>query len=170
MFKLIEFFKKRPSDKAILFSRIIFWLIIVLLLAIFFNDYEINLPQSLEWNEIYVKYSLFILGLVPIIMWSTNICIAKRKYVRIIQLIFWIVLIIVWNNINMIESSQTMKIQTNTGSTSFEDATKNQKWPIVNVWFWIAFLSIMPLIAGLTGKCITSKCLKYWEVITKIRV
>jgi len=40
----------------------------------------------------------------------------------------------------------------------------------VNVGFWIALLGILPLLAGITGKCITSKCLKYGEVIKKIRV
>jgi hypothetical protein len=29
---------------------------------------------------------------------------------------------------------------------------------------------VLPLIAWITGKCITSKCLKYKEKITKIRV
>ena len=35
---------------------------------------------------------------------------------------------------------------------------------------YILLLSFFPFFAGLTGKCITSKCLKYGEVITKIRV
>jgi hypothetical protein len=31
-------------------------------------------------------------------------------------------------------------------------------------------MGLLPLFAGITGKCITSKCLKYREKITKIRV
>ena len=171
MFKLIEFFKKRPSDKTILISRIIFWLLIIVLLWVFFNDYNLNLPQSLKGNETYIKYALFILWLVPIIMWSTNICIAKRKYVRIIQLVFWIALIIVWNNIVMIQPQQTKQAQTSSWVTNFDSITKNpSKQAPLNVGFWIALLSILPLTAWITWKCITSTCLKYWETITKIRV
>lgn len=171
MFKLIEFLKKRPSDNAILISRIIFGLLIIILLWVFFNDYKLNLPQTLKWSETYIKYGLFILWLVPIFMWATNICLAKRKYVRIIQLIFWVILIIVWNNIVMNQTLQPNQTQNTSWSANFENLTQNvsNKTP-VNVGFWIALLSIFPLLAWITGKCITSKCLKYWEVIIKIRV
>ncbi|MDP2103600.1 MAG: hypothetical protein Q8K26_01610, partial [Candidatus Gracilibacteria bacterium] len=40
----------------------------------------------------------------------------------------------------------------------------------LNVGFWIALLGIFPLGAGITGKCITSKCMKYREIIKKIRI
>ncbi|EKD65937.1 MAG: hypothetical protein ACD_49C00074G0014 [uncultured bacterium (gcode 4)] len=168
MFKLIEFFRKRPSDKTILYWRIIFWLIIILLLWIYFNDYTINLPASLKANELYVKYSLFILWIVPILMGITGICLAKRKIVKIIQIIFWIALIFVWNNINMKESGAQTEV--NKTSTNFEEITKSSEKTPINIGFWIALLSILPLLAWITWKCITEKCLKYWEKITKIRV
>ena len=47
--------------------------------------------------------------------------------------------------------------------------TKTPSKP-VNVGFWLALLGTLPLLAGITGKCITSKCIKYGEVIKKIRV
>jgi hypothetical protein len=51
-------------------------------------------------------------------------------------------------------------------------AINNEQKPSapLNVWFWIAMLWILPIIAWITGKCISQKCLKYGEVITKIRV
>jgi hypothetical protein len=168
MFKLIEFFRKRPSDKTILYWRIIYWLIILLLLWLYFNDYTINLPASLQANELYVKYVLFIFWIIPVLMWLTWICFAKRKVVKILQIIFWIVLIFVWNNINM-KVAQT-ETWVNKTSTNFEEITKSSEKSPINIGFWIALLSILPLLAWITWKCITEKCIKYWEKITKIRV
>lgn len=168
MFKLIEFFRKRPSDKTIMYWRIIYWMIILLLLWVYFNEYTINLPDSLKANELYVKYALFIFWVIPVWMWITWICFAKRKIVKILQIIFWIVLILVWNNINMKSSEISSDI--NKTSTNFEEITKTSQKAPINVGFWIALLSILPLLAGITGKCITEKCIKYWEKITKIRV
>jgi hypothetical protein len=31
-------------------------------------------------------------------------------------------------------------------------------------------MGLIPLFSGITGKMITTKCLKYWEKVTKIRV
>ncbi|MCK9272585.1 hypothetical protein M0P65_03490 [Candidatus Gracilibacteria bacterium] len=168
MFKLIEFFRKRPSDKTILYGRIIYGLIILLLLGLYFNDYTINLPASLQANELYVKYVLFIFGIIPVLMGLTGICFAKRKVVKILQIIFGIVLIFVGNNINM-KVAQT-ETGVNKTSTNFEEITKSSEKSPINVGFWIALLSILPLLAGITGKCITEKCIKYGEKITKIRV
>lgn len=170
MLKLIEFLRKRPSDKTILYGRVVFWTLIFLLLGVFFNDYSLSLPDSLKSNEQAIKYALFILGAVPIFMWASNICLAKRKYVKLIQIVFWIVLIVVWNNIEMNANMEATQPSTTTQSASFDEITKQTKKAPLEVWFWIALIGILPLLAGITGKCITEKCLKYGEKITKIRV
>ncbi|MDD2486800.1 MAG: hypothetical protein PHS92_00310 [Candidatus Gracilibacteria bacterium] len=174
MFKLIEFFKKRPSDKTIRYGRIVFGLMIIGLLALsikFPNDYALNIPNSLKSNEIYVRYALMILGFLPILVGITNSCVARRKYMKLIQIILGIALIFVGNNITLIRTQQAPQIKTASGSANFENLTKNQqqKTP-VDIGFWIALLGILPIAAGITGKFTTSKCLKYGEVITKIRV
>ncbi|EKE28590.1 MAG: hypothetical protein ACD_3C00042G0005 [uncultured bacterium (gcode 4)] len=170
MFKFIEFLKKRPKDKTIRLLRVIYWLIIIVLLAIHFNDMDLSLTAALEPYKLNIKYSLFILGMIPIFMWI-DICFAKRKVVKIIQIIFWLILIIVWNmiSINTVKTAELPIAQS--GSIDLGDITSQEKTSApINVWFWIALLSIFPIVWWITGKCITQKCYKYGEVITKIRV
>ncbi|MDD2565381.1 MAG: hypothetical protein PHZ26_00505 [Candidatus Gracilibacteria bacterium] len=172
MLNFIEFLKKRPSDKNMRIARIIFGLIIIFLLGIYFKSYTINLPSSLKSSELYIKYSLFILGIVPILMGAFDPCFAKRKYVKIIQIVFGLTLIIVGNNINVGEiKKEVLKPVAQSGSINLADITSstNKSSPI-NIGFWIALLGIMPLIAGISGKCISKKCYKHGETITKIRV
>ena len=58
---------------------------------------------------------------------------------------------------------KTTGVQTegNKSSTNFEEITKTSQKAPISVGFWIALLSILPLLAGITGKCITEKCIKY---------
>ncbi len=171
MFQFIEFLKKRPSDNVIRIWRIIFWLIILILLWVYFNDYKINLPTSAENYELYFKYWIFIFGIMPILAWIFNFCCAKMKYVRILQIVVWILLIIIWNIIEVKTVQKIEPIQTNSWSTSFEELTKNaQTKKPIDVGFWIALLWIFPILVWISWKWITSKCLKYGETITKIRV
>lgn len=172
MFQFIEFLKKRPSDKNIRIWRIIFGLIIVFLLTIYFWEYSINLPDSLKQNEFYIKYILLILGIFPIIMWIFDPCIAKRKYIKIAQIFFWIILIIVGKNISVDSINKIPSpVVSNSWSINLADIN-NTEAPSnpINIGFWIALLSILPIIAWVSGKCISQKCFKHWEVITKIRV
>lgn len=141
---------KRPSDKNIRIARIIFGLILIL--ALFYNLIILNkwvettyFGQNLSSYEMIIKYILIALWIVPVIMWVTNICLAKKKIVRIIQIIFWIMLMLV--------ASQVLKDS-----------------PNLDIDFLVWFMSLFPLFAWITGKCITSNCMKYKEKITKIRV
>ncbi|MDD3145635.1 MAG: hypothetical protein PHV23_06045, partial [Candidatus Gracilibacteria bacterium] len=49
-------------------------------------------------------------------------------------------------------------------------STKIVKGPDLDIDSLVFFMAFLPLIAGITGKCITSKCMKYAETIKKIRV
>jgi hypothetical protein len=146
MFEFLKLLGKRPSDKTILWGRIIFWLLFI---SVCFYNFiilgkEIQLPFVWQENMIYVKYWIISLGIIPLILWLTDFCLFKSKYVRIIQSIFWILLIYISS---LIPKSPSLDIDT------------------------LLFLMwLLPLIAGITGKCITSKCLKYWQKITKVRV
>jgi hypothetical protein len=93
-----------------------------------------------------IKYVLVWLWIIPIIMWIVKICFLKKKYMRIIQIIFAIFLFYI--------------------SSKIIPGNANK----LDVDSLIAFMWIFPLIAGITWKCITSKCLKFGEKITKIRV
>ena len=144
--------QKRPSDNSIRISRIIFGLIMVS--TLYYNlIYQAN-PNTLDSNFFWIDlseqaimiitYIIISLWLIPLFMWISNICLLKKNHMKIVQVIFAICLFYISNQI--VEWSE-MDIDT-------------------LIWFmWIA-----PLFAGITGKCITSSCLKYNEKITKIRV
>lgn len=147
-----KFMQKRPSDNTIKIWRILFWLI--LSWSLYYNFYyqtEVNnLVTNFFWVDLssqtieYIKYTFISLWIIPIFMWITNICLLKKKYMRIIQIIFWILLFYMSSQI-----SPTNKL---------------------DIDVLILFMWFLPLIAWITWKCITSNCLKYMEKITKIRV
>lgn len=152
MMWFIKFIQKRPSDKTILGGRILFWLLYIWVMyynLIYLNKwidsiYLFGLVElSIEQTEI-LKYVFTGIWIVPVFMWLTNICLLKKKYMRIVQVVFWIVLFYIAGSI---EESANLDFD-------------------VLIWF----MGLLPLFAGITGKCITSKCLKYREKITKIRV
>jgi undecaprenyl pyrophosphate phosphatase UppP len=64
MYKLVEFFQKRPSDNTIRGLKILIGLIIIALLGIYFKDFTLPVPAN---YELYVKYALFILGVMPLL-------------------------------------------------------------------------------------------------------
>ncbi len=150
MMWLIKFLKKRPSDKTIRISRIVFWLILIW--ALFYNLIYLDKAIDTEyfWQEIdekwlmIAKYIMISLWIIPLIMWVTNICLLKSKYMRIMQIFYAIVLFYVSSSI---AESPDLDID-------------------VLVWF----MWLLPLIAWITWKCITKNCLRYWEKVTKIRV
>lgn len=174
MHKLIEFFQKRPSDATIRGIKIAIGLIIIALLGIYFNDFTFVAPKG---YELYVKYVLFILGVMPLLGGITGLCMMKRKYMRYAMLIMGILYIVVGNMIHIIEPKieETKQPQVQSGATldynaAIAQQTKKAPSKPLNIGAIIAWLSIFPLFGAATGKCITEKCLKYGEVIKKIRV
>jgi hypothetical protein len=173
MFKLVEFLQKRPKDRTILMGRGVFGIIIAILLGLNLNNITLHLPSALQSYENIAIYGLFILAIIPFFMGVSGLCIAKRKYIRIMQISFGVILFIVGNWFVDVKTAPTTSPITSTQSGSLDyNALSESKTPSkpVNVGFWLAFLGILPLIAGISGKCITNKCLKYGEVIKKIRV
>lgn len=152
MMWLINFIQKRPSDKTILVWRVLFWVLYVWIMyynLIYLNksidsDYLFWYVVLNEANILIAKYIMTWVWIIPAIMWATNLCLAKKKYVRIIQTIFGILLFyIAWS----IKESPSLDF---------------------DVIIWMMWF--LPLLAWITWKCITTKCLKYKETITKIRV
>ena len=150
MFELLKILQKKPSDKSLKLFKIIFWIIFVW--ATYYNlIYQGDkLNSTIFWQEInsnteiYIKYSIIALWIIPIIMWLTKICLLKRSHMRIVQILIAILFFYISS---IIEKSPDLEIDT-------------------LIWFMWFF----PLIGGITWKCITSNCMKYKEKITKIRV
>jgi len=146
----ISFVQKRPSDLTIRIGRILFGLILAWW-AYYNLIYQGDAMETSFWgitiNEqtaLILKYILIAISLIPIIVSIINKCIAPKKYIKIAQFIFWIFLFIFAGLIK---------------------DTANLDFDVLVVIF--AFL---PLFAGITWKCIPSKCMKFGEKITKIRV
>ena len=150
MMQFIQFLQKRPSDKAIRTFRIIFGLLIIITwyynLIYQWDSLESTLfGQDISNNiSLAIKYAIIALWVGPILMWVTNICILKKKYMRMLQAFFAFLL---FYASSVITDSADLEIDT-------------------LIWF----LWIFPLIAWITWKCIPSYCMRYWEKIQKIRV
>ncbi len=147
--------KKRPSDLTIRLGRVIFGLILVwsLYYNLIYNVSAIDtIDKNFFWVDLsattveYIKYFFIWIWLVPLIMWLTNICLLKSKYIRIVQVIFWIMLFYIANQIIIYDANA------------------------LDVDVLIGFMWLLPLIAWITGKCITTNCMRFAEKITKIRI
>ena len=150
MMWFINFIRKRPSDTTIRVWRIIFWLLLASTAyynLIYQNDametsfWGINISEQ---TALILKYVLIAMALIPVLVSIINHCVAKAKYIRIAQIIFWIVLFIY--------------------------AWLVKDTPDLDFDVLLVFLGFLPLIAGITGKCIPKPCLRYGEKVTKIRV
>ena len=157
MFEFIKFLQKRPSDKTIITIRILFGLILVSVLYYnFFLDWANN--NEIEKTMLFwyvdttgfsdvIKYAIVSLWLFPILYGIANIFniwIAKKKYIKIGQIILAILL---WYSAALVVNTESLDI--------------NEL--LVLMWF-------LPFFAWITWKIITSKSLKYGEKINKIRV
>ncbi len=150
MMKLLQFATKRPKDSTILWWLVVFWLIISL--ANYYNlIYQNDLLetrffwQDVSENTVYIIKWLFVgVWLFPLYIWLTRQCILKKKYMRYVQWWMWVLLLYM--------------------------SSKIVETPKLDVDALLFLLAFPALIAGITGKCITSKCLKYKEKIQKIRV
>lgn len=150
MLKFIQFVQKRPSDKAIRMTGVIFGLIIIL--GGYYNLIHQGdaLESTIFGYEItqevsnYIKYAIIALGFFPLIKAIVNKCFLQKKYIKYLQLFFAITLFYV---------SSIIK---ETASLDFDTL----------IWL----IALIPLFSGITGKMITTNCLKYWEKVTKIRV
>lgn len=157
MFEFIKFLQKRPSDKTIITIRLLFGLILVSVLYYnFFLDWANN--NQIEKTMLFwyvdttgfsdvIKYAIVSLWLFPILYGIANIFniwIAKKKYIKIWQIILAILL---WYSAALVVNTESLDI--------------NEL--LVLMWF-------LPFFAWITWKMITSKSLKYGEKINKIRV
>jgi len=152
MMWFVKFMQKRPSDLIIRVSRILFGLILISTLYYNLMIQWDKVDSNFFWVDLgstvveYITYFFIGVWIFPLIMWITNKCLLKKKYLRIIQIVFGIFLFYVANQILPLDPDKLD----------------------VDVLIWIMW--ILPLVAWITGKSITSSCMKHHEKITKIRV
>ena len=173
MFKIINFFKARPSDHTIKMLRILIGLWLSALLGLGCMTYEI-LPGVLsDTTELIVKYVLIMIAMLPALWWIWDIPLAKRRVVSYGISIFWLFWLIIGNIIDPITfDPKPIVSQQNTGVsyTVIAEANKDVSGAYIDVGFWVALIGFIILLAWWTGKFVTHRHIKHGETITKIRI
>lgn len=204
--KIVRILLKRPSDKQIRFLRVLFGATLTYVLFSAHGNYVL-LPAIWAPYDSIAQWALLILAFPALWGGLTGICFAKKKTIRIGQLVLAVILFTLGGwlmrplptqesatvpaptpvavapvatgsvkpAVSFAEAITAPKTTaTASGNTSFDQAVAqvvaNQPTPSLPAGLWISLLAWLPLVAGITGKTITSKCLKYGEKITKIRV
>ena len=174
LIKLAQFFARRPKDSTIRAMHILTGVLIIAILWWAQERSVIDVPfmgvQSPE-TEQKIEYGLMILALFFIGRGIITSCIIKHKWLRIKQALHGLALIIVGGPMMdpLIKNIITAP-PTTTGGFQIDTTTE----PIV-VMTWhpgifLVLLGIFWIFVGLTGKGTTQKCLRYGEVVKKIRV
>ncbi|MCD5380387.1 hypothetical protein LR004_00510 [Candidatus Gracilibacteria bacterium] len=152
MMGFIKFLQKRPTDTTIMIARMIVGMIIIGGLYYNLIVQGDKIESNFFWIEVpaayllYIKYFFIAIGIIPLMIGVLNICVIRKKWMKILQITAGILLMYI--------SSKILP----------GDANK------LDIDSLIAILGFASVVCGITGKCITGKCLKFGETITKIRV
>ncbi|MBP6921527.1 hypothetical protein KBB89_03220 [Candidatus Gracilibacteria bacterium] len=174
LIKLAQFVARRPKDGTIRLMHIITGFIIIGLLWWSQDRSVIDVPfmgvQSPE-TEKKIEYALMILGLFFIVRGIITACMIRQKLLRWKQALHGLALIIVGGPMMdpFVRSIITPETTT-TGGFQIDTTVA----PIVEMsWhpgIFLVLLGIFWIFVGMTGKGTTSKCIRYGEVVKKIRV
>gem|GEM_PF-1387482 len=152
LMKIAALLQKRPSDVTIRMIRIAFGVLysgllyynLIYLGKNIENEYFFGTLILDEQGMYVAKWTMITLGIFPLFLGITQMCLLRTKYMRICQLVLSFLVFYVAGSI---------------------EATPDLDFGVL-----IGLLGVVPLFSGITGKMIPSKCLKYKEKITKIRV
>ena len=170
LMKFAKILAKRPSDTTIRTLKIIFGILFIALFAVSPQDYTLPFQYSYESQALMVKYGIAAIGIFPILSGASGLCVFKRKTMKRMQLAMGVILFILGIMISPVAVEKAPTANP-TESTSFSDLSKTTSTPTrIPVGGLLIILSFLPLFGGITGKCVTEKCLKYKETIKKIRV
>lgn len=172
LLKTAKFLAQRPTDRTIRLLHIVSGLIIMQLLWYAASRSVLDIPFMTDLSaeqEVSVHIGLMVLGFLLVLKWLLPWCLLKHRTLRIIQWTIWILLIIIgWPIMDPIVKD----IRT--------PAKKDAPGFSINVWpttqksshpgIILVLFGILWLFVGITGKWTTEKCLRYKEVVKKIRV
>lgn len=174
LIKLAQFVARRPKDSTIRLMHIITGLLIIALLWWSQDRSVIDVPfmgvQSPETEQI-IEYALLILAAFFIIRGIITACVVKHAFLRWTQAIHGLLLIIVGGPMMdpLVRNIITPETTT-TGGFQIDTTVA----PIVEMsWhpgIFLVLLGLLWIIMGITGKGTMSKCIRYGEVVKKIRV
>ncbi len=150
MMNFLQLLMKRPTDKQIRYAKIFLWIVLIVLWVVAFWVQHLTLENTIFWFNIdpmtqkILAYVIIALGVFPLVMGWLDINLLSRGRTRILQAIFWVLLMFV--------------------SGLFIDSASLT----VDIFYFL--IGLIVAIAGITGKAITKKGLKTGQKITKIRV
>ena len=148
--KLLWLIMKRPSDTQIRYAKMALGTLMIITWILAFGVQKLQIENSIfginltENTKNVLSYILIALGVFPLVMGGLDLHLLSRGRTRILQIVFGILLIVI----------STIFIDTATLSVDI-------------LYFLMGFVVAF---AGITGKAITQKGLKYGQKITKIRV
>lgn len=172
LLKIAKVMAQRPQDRTIRIFHIVSWLVIIELLwyadarSILDIPFMGTLDAAQEKN---IHLGLMVIGLILVLRGLIPWCLLKHKTLRIFQATIGLLLILIGGPImdpivREIPAPQKKDAQ---GLTIDVGPTyKKSSHPgIIFILLWALWFFI-----GLTGKWTTEKCLRYKEVVKKIRV
>jgi hypothetical protein len=177
MFKLIEFLKKRPTDTMIRILRVVGFGGLAALLIWTIPNYTLPFAEHYSEYELYAQYAVAALFIIiALVFGAAGLCIFKRSTMKKVQMITGLLLIILGSTLSAseIKDYNTNKCitpdkggcDTLLNLSEYTAETSNPLTPAAP----LIIIGILTLLGGLTGKMVTNSCIKYREVIQKIRV
>ncbi len=167
MFKLVEFLKKRPSDRVIRSVRATLSLAMATLLILANREFTLPLQSYFATYAEWTVYGIALFFVVHAGVFGVmGMCVFQRKTMKKMQMIAGLAMVVLGSGISYEVPVVAVPA---TETVSLSDVAKTSSTPI-HVGGWLIFYGIFTLVAGISGKMITQSCSKYKEVITKIRV
>jgi len=174
LLKIAQFIARRPKDSTIRAMNIITGAIVMGLLWWSQNRSTIEIPFMAALSpasEKKVQYGLIIIGIFPLLRGILPWCLVKHNTLRILQGLFGFALILIGGPM-MQPIVKNIIAPTTTATGGFQITT--QTAPIVEMTWTpgsiLILIGIFWLLVGLTGKGTTEKCIRFGEVVKKIRV
>ena len=152
LLKIAQFLQKKPTDITIRILRVVLPALTILLLILSRETSKFSFGESLSQYEMYISYILSVLFIIPAIAFgAAGLCGFKKGTMKKLQMIGGL---FIWFIAITLEAKPETK-------------------GIIPMWtieLWLVLYGSYCLIGGITGKLITESCIKYKEVIKKIRV
>lgn len=169
LIKFAQFVARRPSDMTIRLMHIFTGLLIIAILWFAQDRSVIDIPFYGETSpamERKIEYGLMILSLFFIGRGLITACVIKHKWLRIKQAVHGLALIIVGGPV----MDPIVTTVTGGETNAFNIATNAVTQTTWHPGIFLVLLGIFWILVGLTGKGTTEKCIRYGEVVKKIRV
>lgn len=172
LLKIAKFLSQRPKDTTIRLLHILSGVIIIGLLWIAQDSSILDIPFMTALNpavEKNIEYGLLLLWLFPLIKGILPFCLMKHRTLRISQAVLGLLLIIIGGPV-MDPIVTTVSAPAEKPADEFQIDFGTREETSSHPGIFLIFLGVFWMLVWATGKGTTEKCLRYREVVKKIRV